>query len=263
MAVPHARRHDPRTIALYVSAMLREFRVTLTLLASAVLFAGLLFWLTPPAGSPGDALTALYSGWMALLNQPPYPPDAWYLILIDGAYPVLGFVLVGEGLIRFVSLMSSRRRGEKEWMRVMASTYRDHIVQCGLGHVGIRVLHRLLESGSQVVAVERDPDGRFLGQVRSTGVPLLVRDMRDDASLAEAGVPHAKAIVIATGDDMANIEVALDARKMNPAIRIVMRVFDQQIAAKLKSSGIVDEAFSTSSLAAPSIAEMALGRGAG
>ena len=28
-------------------------------------------------------------------------------------------------------------------MRVMASTYRDHVVLCGIGHLGIRVLEEL------------------------------------------------------------------------------------------------------------------------
>ncbi|NJL18652.1 MAG: hypothetical protein HC938_17335 [Nitrospira sp.] len=40
-------------------------------------------------------------------------------------------------------------------------------------------------------------------------------------------------IVIATNDDMANLEVALDARRLNPKIRVLMRLYDQQIAAKI------------------------------
>jgi len=254
-----ARRHDPRTFLLYVRAILREFRWTLCGLAFAVLLGGFLFWLAPGEGGVGlHPLDALLASWLALLNQPFGTPRVWYLAFLVGFYPLVGFFLVGEGVVRFVLLMSSRKKGEREWMRVMASTYRDHVVVCGLGHVGFRVLECLLADRVPVVAVESDPASRYLDRARATGIPILLRDMRDDTTLVEACVPHARAIVIATNNDIGNLEVALDARRMNPGIRIVMRLFDDQIAAKFKSAGMVDEAFSTSALAAPVVARMAL-----
>ena len=38
-------------------------------------------------------------------------------------------------------------------MLVMASTYRDHVILCGLGHLGFRVLLHLREGGALVVAL--------------------------------------------------------------------------------------------------------------
>jgi hypothetical protein len=43
---------------------------------------------------------------------------------------------------------------------------------------------------------------------------------------------------------------------MNPRIRILMRLFDQQIADKLKEVKLIDEAFSSTALAAPVVAKM-------
>src|SRR5437588_197156 len=82
------------------------------------------------------------------------------------------------------------------------------------------------------VALEKEATGRFLNDAKATGVPVLVRDMKEDQALVDAGVPFARAIINATNDDMANLEVALDARRLNPKIRIIMRLFDQQIADK-------------------------------
>ena len=65
-------------------------------------------------------------------------------------------MLVGEGIVRIGMLMLSKERGEKEWMKVMASTYRDHIVLCGLGHLGFRILGQLLAAKEPVVAIEKD-----------------------------------------------------------------------------------------------------------
>lgn len=58
---------------------------------------------------------------------------------------------------------------------------------------------------------------------------------------------------------MANLEVALDARRLNPNIRVLMRLFDQQIAGKIADAMMVDAAFSSSALAAPLVAALSLG----
>jgi len=121
------------------------------------------------------------------------------------------------------------------------------------------VVQELVAGSVSVVAIEKDPEARFLAQAKVMGIPVLVRDMKDDDALREAGVEHARAIVVATNDDMANLEVALDARRMNPRIRILMRLFDQQIAAKISQPLAVDVAFSSSALAAPIVAAMTLG----
>ncbi len=251
------RRADVRTLALYAVRMLGEFRGTILALAGMVLLGGVLFHLTPINGHRPPLLQSFYASWMLLFAQGVLPEDAWYLEVLGGTYPLFGFILVGEGIVRLGMLMISRKEGEKEWMKVMASTYRDHVILCGLGHLGFRVLGQLIASNTPVVAIERDSTARFLDDARRTGVPILVRDMKDDQALVDAGVQHARAIVIATNDDMANLEVALDSRRMNPRIRIIMRQFDQQIADKLREAKLIDEAFSSAALAAPVVADMA------
>jgi voltage-gated potassium channel len=237
--------------------MIGEFRGTLMALGVMVVFGGILFRVTTFNGQHPPVLQALYSARMLMFAQSVLPQDAWYLEVLGGTYPLFGIIFVGEGIVRLGMLMISRKEGEKEWMKVMASTYRDHIVLCGLGHLGFRILGQLISSGTPVVAIEKDTGGRFLEDARRTGVPILVRDMKDDQALIDACVPHARAIVIATNDDMANLEVALDARRMNPTIRIIMRQFDQQIADKLRETKLIDEAFSSAALAAPAVADMA------
>ncbi len=248
---------------LYFRAVLVEFRGTFLALG-LILSLGMLLLAVAPrehlGGPHPGAIKALYAAWMSLFAQSPYNcPDAWYLMAMNALFPVLGAVVIGEGVIRFALLLISWRRGEKEWMRVMASTYTDHVILCGIGHLGYRVLEQLVAAGVPVVAIERDTGGRFVPMARQSGVPVLLRDMREDQSLVEAGIASARVIIIATNDDIANLEVALDARRMNPAIRIIMRLFDQQIASKIAGALTIDAAFSASALAAPMVAAMALG----
>jgi voltage-gated potassium channel len=248
-----------RTSWLYFLALAREFRWTLVALAACVVVGGVSYRFTPHEGVRASWPVAFYGGWMALLAQPLYsPPAAWYLLILQALYPLLGFVLIGEGIIRFALLMISRRLGEKEWMRVMASTYRDHVVLCGIGHLGLRVLQELVRAGVPTVVLEKEEGNRNMAAAKELGVPVLVRDMKEDQALIDAGIPTARAVVIATNDYMANLEVALDSRRMNPRIRIIMRLFDQQLAAKLSGVLGIDVAFSSSALAAPSVAKLAM-----
>jgi len=259
--VSHPHRPPSLRIAwLYARTIVASFRVTLLGLAIALIFGAFLYMITPHRALDGarPPLTmALYAAWMAFFAQPLFsPPETWYLQLMHAAYPLFGFILVGEGIVRLSLLLLSKQQGEKEWMRVKASTYRDHVILCGIGHLGSRILLQLSSVGVPVVAMEKDPQGRFLADAKATGAPVLVRDMKDDQALIDAGVEYARCIVIATNDDIANLEVALDARRLNPKIKILMRMFDQQIASKIKDAFAIDHAFSSAALAAPIVAAM-------
>lgn len=260
--IPRRPRRRARVLALYLRAILHEFRWSLVALGALILIGALLYRFTPHEQFHNvrpNLITAIYGAWMAMLAQPILEaPVPWHLTLVAALYPIFGFVLIGEGVVRLALLTMSRRHGEKEWMNVMAATYRDHVILCGLGHLGYRVFEQLLAGGVDVVVVELREDNRFLAQAKSTGVPILLRDMKDDQALVDAGIAHARAIILCTNDDMANLEAALDARRLNPNVRVVMRLFDQRIAQKIAGALTIDVAFSASALAAPVVAAMTL-----
>ncbi len=246
----------------YAIAIVKEFRWTLLLLGVLLSWGAVLYALTPLRELEGrrpGAMVSIYGAWMAMLAQPiAAPPLPWHLEILQAIYPLFGFLLIGEGIVRLALLMMSKRHGEKEWMQVMANSFRDHIVLCGLGHLGYRVFELLLEGKLDVVVVEKDPDNRFLAQARATGACILVRDMKDDQALVDAGIERARTVVIATNDDIANLEVAMDARRLNPGIRILLRLFDQALAQKIAGAMTIDAAFSASALAAPIVAGMSM-----
>ena len=243
-------------------AIIARFRLTLLALAVAVVIGTAVFWVAPPpaGGKPPSLSMALFAGWMALLDQPFYAvPHTWYLGLVEAVYPVVGFLLIGEGIVRLSLLVISKQQGEREWMRVMAGVQRDHIVLCGLGHLGLRVLQELVKNNIGVVVLEKHKDTRQMTHAKELGVSVLIRDMKEDQALIDAGIQHARAVIICTNDEMANLEVALDSRRLNPGIRVVMRSFDQQIAEKIAGAMSIDAPFSSATLAAPMVAAMAMG----
>lgn len=132
-----------------------------------------------------------------------------------------------------------------------------HVVVVGIGHVGFRVVDELVALGVPVVAVDADPDGFFLSSVRAQA-PLVTGDARLDDTLQRAGLPDARAVVAATGDDSVNLGVGLAARRMNPKIRTVVRLSDEEFARKVEKALGVDTALGSSRIAAPTFVAAAL-----
>jgi Trk K+ transport system NAD-binding subunit len=213
-------------------------------------------WGTAQTGEPRyDFGFDLYAMYTQLFFEPtanlPRSPIARVVFWIT---PLLGAGLILRGLVRVGTSLFDPEERHKLWVKIMSDQMRDHIVVCGLGHVGVRVVEALKTLGASVIAIEKRPKDSFAPVVEQLGIPVLYGDARLDALLIEAGVRRAKSIVCATDDDLANLEVAIDAKRENPNIRVVMRMFDQRVAGKMRSALDLDETFSTSALSGPLVA---------
>lgn len=196
----------------------------------------------------------LYSMYMQVFFEPAADlPKSAIARAVFWLTPVVGTVLIAEGVAKVGASLLDKDERRKLWVTIMANRMHDHVVVCGLGHVGYRVVEALERLGVPVLAIERKEEG-FLESVRALDVPVMVGDARRDELLIEAGIERARAVVCATNDDLANLEVALDSKRMNPKIRVVMRMFDQRLANKVGGALDLDETFSTSALVAPLVA---------
>ena len=91
------------------------------------------------------------------------------------------------GLFRFGSaLLNKQERGQK-WQVAMASTYKGHVIVCGLGKLGYRVILELLEFGREVVGIELDANGRFVERIQALNVPVVLADARREENLHQGG----------------------------------------------------------------------------
>jgi voltage-gated potassium channel len=243
----------------YFFTLLRRFRFTFLMLFVLVVGGGsLLHVLLVRAGRPVGLLRSIVTAYFLLFAQPIIDlPDNGPVELLAVLIPPLGITTVAEGLVRFAYLFFARERNDKEWFAVLAQTLKDHVIVCGAGRVGFRVFEQLHKLGVAMVMIEKDDQKPFLAEIRAAGVPVLIDDVRAAGTLERANVARARSIVCATDDDLANLNVALDARKVRPGIRVVMRLFDDDLVEKTRSS-FEAQAFSTSALAAPALAMAAL-----
>lgn len=178
-------------------------------------------------------------------------PEPTLLRVFYFVLPPLGLVVILDGIIRFSYHILRRDETSGEWVRAMSHTMKNHVVLFGLGKLGLRVLQQLLQLGELVIVVERNPQCEHLGYARKEGVPLLIGNGREPDIFEKTNLAAAKSIILATDDDLANLEIALDARKIKSDIRVVLRMFDQELAAKVKDAFDLQLAFSTTELAAP------------
>ncbi len=207
----------------------------------------------------GDSLYAMFT---QLFFQPTAGlPHATIARALFWLSPLVGAVLVAEGLLKIGAELFDPRARRDVWVRIMSEKMDNHVVVCGLGHVGYRIVEELLRFGVPIVAIERKATDSFVAAVRAMGIPVHVEDARRDEVLVAAGIERARAVVCATNDDLANLEVAIDAKRMNPSVRVVMRMFDQRLASKVGGALEVDRTFSTSALSAPLVALQATQRG--
>ncbi len=146
----------------------------------------------------------------------------------------------------------------REYFGIRRRRMRDHIVLCGLGNVGYRVLEQLHQLGEKVLVIEKDENCRFTDSARQLASVLIIGDMRLSTTLERAHIKEARCLIAVSDEDLANLEAALNARAVNPDIRVVMRLFDQNLADKVKSGFGVQTAISTSAVAAPAFAMAAM-----
>jgi voltage-gated potassium channel len=236
--------------------LLQRFRLTLFFVA--LLFGVFPFFFVLLHPNHPTFLRALHHVYFLLFGQPTleYAEDV-SLEILNVLIPPLGLVTVVEGVVRFSFFVSARARDDKEWIQMVASTYQNHVVVCGAGRIGYRVTLQLQQLKKQVVVIERNGDAHFVSSLRELGVPVLIEDIRVRQSLQHANIETAAALVCATDDDLSNINTALEARKWNPSIRVVLRLFDDELADRIRDALGV-EAQSASALAAPAFALSAI-----
>jgi Trk K+ transport system NAD-binding subunit len=245
----------------YLWALLARFK--LNFVAAGVLFLAMppvYVWLyRNPDGTGIGFGKALHHVYFLLFGQPSLdyvsnlPIEVLNLLI-----PPCGIAIVVDGVVRFAYLYFAKRRADKEWLTVIAQSMKDHVVVVGAGRIGYRVVSQLLALGKEVVVVESVETASFVSVLRDLNVPVLIEDVKTPQALQRTtNIEKASAIVCATNDDLANLNLALDARRANPSIRVVLRLFDDDLVARVRDN-FQAEALSSSALAAPALALAAL-----
>ncbi|KKJ93277.1 potassium transporter TrkA [Micromonospora sp. HK10] len=135
-----------------------------------------------------------------------------------------------------------------------------HVVVVGLGNIGTRVMAQLHDFGVEVVAIDKNPEARGAALAHRLGVPLIIGDAGLEETLRAASVDTCQALVVVSTDDGTNLRAALNARGLDPDLRVVLRLFDGDFARRIQEAFGVRLSHSVSYLAAPAFAVALLDR---
>ncbi len=131
---------------------------------------------------------------------------------------------------------------------------RSHVIVVGLGNVGSRVVMQLHDLGLPVVAVDRETSATGVRIANERKIPVILGDATQAETLRAAKVEACRALVAVTSDDVKNLEAALHARSMVADLRIVLRLFDADLAARIQKDFDIALSRSVSTLAAQNFA---------
>lgn len=251
-----------RAVVRNVRAVWHEFRVPIVILLVAVFGGGWVYGeLRVAAGYerlPYVDLPYTMLALMILETPTDIPPELslvafWYMM------PVIGAYVAARGVADFARLFFSGDGNRNAWEEALASTYANHVIVLGVGHLGQRVVRELVEMGVDVVAIDlKSADDRPEPR-QFPRVPLVVGDGRQTSVLETAGIRRAQALIVCTSNDYMNLEVTMRARDMNPDVRIVVRVWEDHFVRQIERFMNVEAVLSATNLAAPSFAGYALG----
>jgi Trk K+ transport system NAD-binding subunit len=177
---------------------------------------------------------------------------AIFLSLVGAAIVAIVYAFITDALIRSRLLQTLGRR-------TVPGRIHDHVIVAGLGSIGYRVALGLAARGVPVVVVEVSEEGRFISATRAAGIPVYIGDARNHDVLGELHLESARALIAATSDDLVNLSTALNARKLRPDLRVVVRLFDPEFALRVQRGFGIRFTRSVSHLAAPAFAAAAVG----
>jgi Trk K+ transport system NAD-binding subunit len=207
-----------------------------------------------------DTLTAAYFA-VTTMTTTGYgdvsPRDAGAGGLIAAMCLMLGGLVLSGIFIAMLSAMFTQARYDAvQGLRRLSES--GHVIVCGAGNVGSRVLEFLVRLGCNVVVVEPNPRPEIVESSRDRRYRLLTGDASRDATLDLCNIEEAVAVVAVTQSDTLNLEVALGARARNKTVPVVLRVQAETFERSLRAHFGFRLTFGTATLAAPAIAGVAL-----
>jgi len=136
----------------------------------------------------------------------------------------------------------------------------NHLVVCGLGNMGQRIVDHVHKLGVPVVALELDETVPAVEAARRINVPVVIGDARRPESLRAVSIDEARCLLVTSDDDLANLEIALNARSLNADLWIVVRLRDPDLAARVERAIGHGVSRSTAALAAPGFVTATMGQ---
>jgi voltage-gated potassium channel len=153
------------------------------------------------------------------------------------------FISVGTIFYLFTALAAYMVEGEvrkvfrRRSMEKRIEHLKNHYIVCGIGMVGLYIVHELYQTKRDQLAIDTDAWKFELLKSRNINIPVLLGDATENEFLERAMVRQAAGLFATTNSDNDNIVIALTAKQINPSLRIICRCNDTKNIDKIKRAG--------------------------
>jgi TrkA-N domain len=122
----------------------------------------------------------------------------------------------------------------------------DHVIVCGLGRKGSRLVEALWKRGEWVVVIDSDVHNDAFEKCRELGATIVVGCSNDEVTLRKARVGRARAVISVIGSDGANVDTAVIARHLSfgregSRLRCVIHVTDPKLRMMLSTTRLAGD----------------------
>jgi len=117
----------------------------------------------------------------------------------------------------------------------LLSKLTNHIIVCGYGRVGRRVVTELRDEGLPFVVIDLSADK--IAQLEAEGHLGLLGDAAHDTNLRSAGIERARGLIASAKSDAENVFIVLTARSLRADLSIVARADFEESEPKLLRAG--------------------------
>lgn len=163
------------------------------------------------------------------------PAQIFTMLLITFGMGVILYSLSTLTVILIEGELSGILRKNK--MNKMIQKLESHYIVCGGGETGRPVLKELFENGEKAVLIEMDDNAIEGCKAVMKDLLYIQGDTTDDENLIAAGIEKAAGVIICLPSDKDNLYVTMTARMLNPKVRIVSRIINQSLRAKIIKAG--------------------------
>jgi voltage-gated potassium channel len=113
----------------------------------------------------------------------------------------------------------------------------DHFIVCGGGSTAVNVLRELITSKRPCVCIELKPERIEWIASQFEGLYYIQGDATEEDVLLRAGIERASGVLAVLDEDGHNLLITVQARYINPEIKIVVRCHENNLADKFYRAG--------------------------
>lgn len=219
--------------------MLRLFRSKIYIalvLMSTVLIAGVLGYRYISNYEWLDALymTVITVTTVGFMEVRPLDAESKVFTVLLITSSVFIFAYAISVVTEYILSKNSLQLLKKKKVKNKIKSLNNHVIVCGYGRNGMQAAERLKAYKMPFVVIESDEK---IIEKHEDDALFINGDANEDDVLMEAGVEHAKYLIVTLPDDAANLFVVLSARQLNNNLFIISRASQVTSQKKLTLAG--------------------------